>query len=67
MKKANTKMKGFTIVELIGIIVILGLLLAMAVPTIGNVISNSYMKAYEIDLKSMEDGAKSYVLKKNLK
>ena len=67
MKKANTKMKGFTIVELIGIIVILGLLLAMAVPTIGNVISNSYMKAYEIDLKSMEDGAKAYVLKKNLK
>ena len=67
MKKANTKMKGFTIVELIGIIVILGILLAIAVPTIGNVISSSYMKAYEIDLKSMEDGAKSYVLKKNIK
>ena len=67
MKKANTKMKGFTIVELIGIIAILGLLLAIAVPTIGNVISSSYMKAYEIDLKSMEDGAKAYVLKKNIK
>ena len=67
MGKRHFKVMGFTIIELIGIVVILGILLAITIPTIGNVISSSYMKAYEIDLKSMEDGAKSYVLKKNLK
>ena len=59
--------KGFTIVELLGIIIVLGIILSITVPTIGNIASNSYMKAYEINLKSMEDGAKSYILKRNVK
>ena len=59
--------KGFTLVEILGTLVILGIILAITVPAIGNVINNSYTKACEINLQSMEEGARAYVLKNNIK
>ncbi len=50
LKKMMKKEKGFTLVELLAVIVILGVILAIAVPAIGNVISDSETKADEANI-----------------
>ena len=43
--------KGFTLVELLAVIVILGILLLIAVPAVQNIIENSRNKAFESNAK----------------
>lgn len=49
MKKINKK--GFTLVELLAVIVILGVLLLIAVPSVNNIITNSRKKAFLSQVK----------------
>ena len=45
------KRKAFTLVELLAVIVILGIILAIAVPTITNIVNNTKISAIESDAK----------------
>jgi prepilin-type N-terminal cleavage/methylation domain-containing protein len=60
------KNKGFTLVELLAVIVLLAIILAIAIPTISGLIDNSKKNAFEsnaklidnaIDLKKLEDSS----------
>ena len=65
--KVNLKSKkGFTLVELLAVIVILAVILAIAVPGISNMINSSKRNAFEsslkmvlkaAELKKLEDGS----------
>lgn len=57
MKKWLKNNKGLTLVELLAVIVILGIVVAIAVPSIGNVIENSKGKADNATIELVKDAA----------
>ncbi|MFD2627894.1 prepilin-type N-terminal cleavage/methylation domain-containing protein [Oceanobacillus kapialis] len=58
MKKMFKKEKGFTLVELLAVIAILAIIVAIAVPTIGNVIDNSKAEATTANEELVENAAR---------
>ena len=58
MKKCN---KGFTLVELLVTISILGLITALSLPVIRNIIEANTLKKYTTYKDSVETSAKLYV------
>ena len=54
--------KGFTLVELLAVIVILAIILAIAVPTISTLISNQRKSAYAAGVKMMIKGMEYKIL-----
>ena len=50
-KRLNNE-KGLTLVELLAVIVILGIIAAIAVPSIGGIIQNSRVKALNADAQN---------------
>ncbi len=59
--------KGFTLVELLGVIVILGLIAMIAIPTINTALNSSRDKAYNEQIKTIENTARTYMSKNSLK
>ena len=59
------KNKGFTVIEILAVIVILGILTAVAIPSVVRYITRSRKQAYETMEKSIYDGARNYVLDEN--
>lgn len=51
------KSKGFTIIELLAIIIIIGLIVLLITPVVNNLIENSENKSYNFQIKSIEDAA----------
>ena len=55
--------KGFTLIELICVIVLLGLIAMIAIPTINTAINNSKERAYNEQVTLIEDTARKYMSK----
>ena len=66
LKKIWNKEDGFTLVELLGVIVILGIILAIAIPGIGNIVENARTNTEKHQEELVVDAAKMYVLDKNI-
>ncbi|MBW4081631.1 type II secretion system protein [Paenibacillus sp. S150] len=60
--KAAKEEKGFTLIELLAVIVILGIIAVIAIPMIGNVISNSRKEADLATARQLYDAARLYVI-----
>ena len=58
--------KGFTLIELLGVIVILGLIALIAIPTINSSLNASKSKAYDEQITTIENVARTYMSKKSL-
>lgn len=53
--------KGFTLVELLGVVTILAMLGLIIVPTINKVLKDNKNKLYDVQIKNIENGAKNFV------
>lgn len=62
MKKFQSKTKGFTLVEIMIVVVIIGLLAAMAIPAFQKVRTNSQDKAVLNNMRQLGAGADQYFL-----
>ena len=60
MRKLLRNKRGVTLVELIAVLVILGIIAAIAVPTIGNLIDNQREKAAIAEWSNVEEAARLY-------
>lgn len=66
LKKQMNKDEGFTLVELLAVIAILAIIMAIAVPSIGNVIGKSKTKAEAAEIELIEDAARLAIVSSNI-
>ncbi len=52
--------KGFTLVELLGVITVLAIIVVITMPIVNETIKNSKEKAYKAQIKEIEKAAKDY-------
>ena len=65
-KKRSRQSKGFTIVEILAVVVILGILAGVAVPMVYRYVDKSKKQSYETMESTVYAGAKNYVLEQNM-
>jgi type IV pilus assembly protein PilA len=62
MNKVNRSSKGFTLVEIMIVVVIIGLLAAMAIPAFQKVRRNSVQSAMDNDARQIASAAQQYFM-----
>lgn len=67
LKKIWNKEDGFTLVELLGVIVILGLIIAIAVPALGNIMSTAKTNTDKAQSGLVVDAAQLYFVEEPTK
>ena len=60
LSKLNNK-KGFTLVELMVVVVIIGILVAIIIPIYGHVQDNAAMKSHEANLRTIDGAISMYI------
>lgn len=60
------KQKGFTLIELVMVILILGIIAIITVPTINGVLKDSKERTYNNQIKTIEDTTRTYMSKHSL-
>ncbi len=60
IKIGDIMKKGFTLVEMLAVIVILALLVILVIPAVSNIISNSRTRLYDVQIKNIELAAKNW-------
>ena len=62
IEELRNREEGFTLVELLAVIVILGIIVAIAIPAIGNVIENADKNATAAEQEMIVDAARLYFM-----
>ena len=52
--------KGFTLIEVIGVVIVLSIIILTVVPNISNSLKNSRNKAFDVQIEEIESAAKSW-------
>lgn len=60
MKHISNKTKGFTLIEILGVIVIMGLIMMVVIPTLSQMIHDNDNKAYKNYYDLIEEGTRVY-------
>lgn len=66
MKRKNTKRQGFTLVEIMIVVLIIGILLAIAVPNFIKARETSRTKTCIANLRQYESAKEQYIMENNL-
>lgn len=63
--KHNNKMKGFTLIEVMIVIFIIGMIAALVIPNVGGSKSTAELKKAAIDIQNLENALQMYKLNAN--
>lgn len=61
-KRLREDQKGLTLIELLAVVVILGIIIAIAIPSISGIIERQKVKAHEANALMILDAAKMYYI-----